>query len=81
MRGRGLVVSKEARDHCVTARQELISSRLREVLTEALHAGLSAKEICRIVSSQLEELDGNVATIRSLPSESPNPEEVVSAPP
>lgn len=63
LRGRGLAVRANAIDSCVEARRTLIAERLRAALTEALHAGLSATEIRKLVSEQLGDLKGQVATV------------------
>lgn len=65
LRGRGLAVHPDAIRHCVKARHSLIADRLRGALTEALHAGLTPEQIRQIVSEQLEQLDGTVATVSS----------------
>ncbi len=65
LRGRGLAVHPDAMRSCVEARLTLIADRLRGALAEALHAGLTTKEIRQIVGEQLEQLDGNVATVAS----------------
>ena len=63
MRGRGLAVRQDAIEDCVAARQQLIAERIRAALSEALHGGLSATEIRKIVGEQLGELKGTVATV------------------
>ena len=65
LRGRGLIVCSEAFERCVTDRRSLVSERIRGVLTEALHGGLSTKAVRDIVLEQLNQLDGNVATVGS----------------
>ena len=65
LRGRGLIVCSEAFEQCVTDRRSLVSERIRGVLTEALHGGLSTKAVRDIVLEQLNQLDGNVATVGS----------------
>ena len=57
----------DARVDCIHARRSLIAERLRCVLTEALHGGMSATEIRKIVQEQLGELAGQVATVSSAP--------------
>ncbi len=71
LRGRGLVVCADATPSCRAARREIIEDRLRTVLSEALHGGLSASEIQTIVHGQLEQLDGQVATVGSTTFSSP----------
>jgi hypothetical protein len=39
--------------------------RLRSAISEALHGGLSTKEVRRLMLDQLGLLDGNVATVAS----------------
>jgi GntR family transcriptional regulator len=65
LRGRGLVVCADATEACRTARRSILEERLRAVITEALHGGLTAKEIRRLVLSQIDELDGAVPTVAS----------------
>jgi GntR family transcriptional regulator len=66
MRGIGLVVEPGAREKCIDARKNLIAERLRNVITESLHAGLTARQIEKLVKEQLAELNGNVPTIASV---------------
>ncbi|MEQ1827601.1 MAG: GntR family transcriptional regulator [Pirellula sp.] len=70
LRGRGLVVCANAAESCKAARRNIIEERIRGVLSEALHSGLSAKELRKIVLQQIELLDGNVATVSSSDSNS-----------
>jgi GntR family transcriptional regulator len=63
MRGRGLAVCEGAVAKCAEARRELIAASIRSVLTEALHGGLSATEIRKIVAEQLGDLKDSVATV------------------
>ena len=72
LRGRGLAVRAEAMQGCVDARRDLIAQRLRGVLAEALHAGLSAQEIRRMLDDHLDQLDGTVPTVAS--TADPQPE-------
>jgi GntR family transcriptional regulator len=70
LRGKGLVVRTGAMESCVDARKRLIEERFKYVITEALHAGLSAKQIRSLVLKQLNELAGLVETVSSNPMES-----------
>ncbi len=63
VRGLGLMVNQDARDKCVDARKQLITNRLRSVISESLHAGLNSRQIEKIVRDQLSELAGNVPTV------------------
>jgi GntR family transcriptional regulator len=63
LRGRGLVVCANAKESCCAARISILEDRLRAAISEALHGGLSAKELRKIVLSQIAELDGNIATV------------------
>ncbi len=65
LRGRGLAVRSDAKKVCVAARRDLITQRLRSVLGEALHAGLTAEEVQRVVSRQLNDLSKSVVTVAS----------------
>lgn len=60
VRGRGLAVCQGAQGVCKDLRQSLISERLRAALSEALHGGLSVREIKSIVNQQLDELSQSV---------------------
>lgn len=60
VRGRGLAVCQGAQSVCKDLRQSLISERLRAALSEALHGGLSVREIKSIVNQQLDELSQSV---------------------
>ena len=66
LRGRGVVVCKGAVERCRKQRQSLLAERLSAVLTEALQAGLSAKEVCKLVDEQLRTLDGTIEAIAEL---------------
>ncbi|XZE46929.1 GntR family transcriptional regulator [Pirellulaceae bacterium SH467] len=66
LRGRGLVVCQGAPKICRSDRKTIIADRLRTVLTEALHGGLSGEEIEEIVRKQLKQLVPTVQTIASL---------------
>jgi GntR family transcriptional regulator len=66
LRGRGLVVCQSAPKICRSDRKTIIADRLRTVLTEALHGGLSADEIEEIVRKQLKQLVPTVQTVASL---------------
>jgi GntR family transcriptional regulator len=65
LRGRGLAVQSEAVQSCRIARRDILEDRIRAAITEALHGGLSAKEVRRLVLDQIQELDGNVTTVSS----------------
>ncbi len=63
LRGRGVVVSVGAGKVCRDARRDIIADRLRLVLSEALHAGLTKDEIEVVIAKQLKELAKTVSTI------------------
>jgi GntR family transcriptional regulator len=65
LRGKGLAVRDDAVQSCRIARREILEDRIRTAITEALHGGLSAKEVRRLVLDQIQELDGNVTTVSS----------------
>jgi GntR family transcriptional regulator len=65
LRGRGLAVQQEAVGLCRVARREILEDRIRSAITEALHGGLSAKEVRRLALDQIQDLDGNVTTVSS----------------
>ncbi|KLU04665.1 Transcriptional regulator, GntR family [Rhodopirellula islandica] len=66
LRGRGVVVCKGAVERCRKQRQSILAERLSAVLTEALQAGLSAKEVRKLVDEQLRTLDGTIEAIAEL---------------
>ncbi len=65
LRGRGLAVRAEAVETCRIVRRTILEDRLRSAIAEALHGGLAAKEIKRLVLDQIASLDGQVATVSS----------------
>jgi GntR family transcriptional regulator len=65
LRGRGVAVCQGATKVCKELRRTLIADRLRSVLTEALHGGLSVTEIEMIVHKQLKQLSATVNTVGS----------------
>lgn len=69
IRGKGLAVGSRALASCRKARQSLLELRIREVLSEALHAGLAPDEVRQMVLKQLGELKGKVPTVSSTVSE------------
>jgi GntR family transcriptional regulator len=70
LRGLGLTVERNAAAKCIEARQNLIAQRMRAVITEALHSGLSGRQIERLVKELLQELNGQVPTVASTEAES-----------
>ncbi|MBL8855159.1 MAG: GntR family transcriptional regulator [Planctomycetaceae bacterium] len=69
IRGKGLAVGPRALASCRKARQSLLEVRIREVLSEALHAGLAPDEVRQMVLKQLGELKGKVPTVSSTVAE------------
>ncbi len=65
LRGRGVAVCQGATKVCKESRRTLIADRLRSVLTEALHGGLTTSEIEDLVKKQLRQLAATVNTIAS----------------
>ncbi len=65
LRGRGVAVCQGATKVCKESRRTLIADRLRSVLTEALHGGLTTNEIEDLVKKQLRQLAATVNTIAS----------------
>ncbi|MEQ1825279.1 MAG: GntR family transcriptional regulator [Pirellula sp.] len=65
LRGRGVAVCQGAMKTCKEVRRTLIADRLRSVLTEALHGGLSSVEIEELVRKQLKQLSSTVTTVSS----------------
>jgi GntR family transcriptional regulator len=68
LRGRGVVVCATAVARCQEQRKILISKRIESVLSEALHGGLTPKEIRSLVDGHLAAMHGNVTTVAG-PSE------------
>lgn len=56
LRGRGLVVRADAIRRCTKARDTLLADRLRSVLAEAVHGGISPDELRTLFEHQLNEL-------------------------
>jgi GntR family transcriptional regulator len=65
LRGKGLAVCDDAVQSCRVARREILEDRIRTAIAEALHGGLSAKEVRRLVLDQIQSLDGNINTVSS----------------
>jgi GntR family transcriptional regulator len=65
LRGKGLAVRDDAVQSCRVARREILEDRIRTAIAEALHGGLSAKEVRRLVLDQIQSLDGNINTVSS----------------
>lgn len=59
-RGKGMEVTADAPEHCRMARQEIVRSRLRDALREAVSSALSAAEIRRLVDEELALANGQV---------------------
>ena len=70
IRGRGVAVCQGATKSCREDRRSIIVDRIRTVLTEALHGGLSATEIEELVRKQLKQLAPQITTVSSpIPSQ------------
>ncbi len=70
IRGRGVAVCQGATKSCREDRRSIIADRVRAVLTEALHGGLSATEIEELVRKQLKQLAPQITTVSSaIPSQ------------
>ncbi|MBU6174356.1 MAG: GntR family transcriptional regulator [Planctomycetes bacterium] len=70
IRGRGVAVCQGATKSCREDRRSIIADRVRAVLTEALHGGLSAIEIEELVRKQLKQLAPQITTVSSaIPSQ------------
>ncbi|MEI8211362.1 MAG: GntR family transcriptional regulator [Planctomycetota bacterium] len=72
LRGRGLAVRPTAVAACKQSRRSILEDRLRGAISEALHGGLSAKEVRSIALAQIEQLDGFLPTV-SAPVPEPEP--------
>ena len=71
LRGRGVVVTKNAPAACRKQRQTIIAGSIRDVLAEAMRAGMSVDEIQSVVTAQLQKLDGTISPAGTAPEESP----------
>ena len=65
VRGVGMIVLPDAVKICSEDRRTLIAERLRSVLSEALHGGLTPDDIQDIVRHQLKTLVHSVSTVAS----------------
>lgn len=72
LRGRGMAVAVDAVGKCRAARADLITTRLRSALREALHGGLTAEHIRELLHTELESLDGCTPTVASKTNSSSN---------
>lgn len=57
LRGRGQAVCQGAVDHCVDQRSEIISSRLIQVVNEALSSGLSVQQLRKVFEAAIGQFD------------------------
>jgi GntR family transcriptional regulator len=57
-RGKGMYVTDDAPRLCRDARQEIVRSRIREVLREAASSALTGEEIRRLVEEELAHANG-----------------------
>ncbi|EMI22821.1 transcriptional regulator, GntR family [Rhodopirellula maiorica SM1] len=60
LRGRGVVVTKDALAPCRKQRKSIISDRVEDVIVEALRSGMNAEEIREIVDKKLKTLEGKI---------------------
>lgn len=54
LRGRGIVVCRNASKRCLNERQRLVTERLQGVVSEALHSGLSADTLRELFEAAIE---------------------------
>jgi GntR family transcriptional regulator len=59
-RGLGMEVTAEAPALCRTQRQQIVRTRIKEALREAVSSALSADEIRRLVEEELSRANGQV---------------------
>ncbi|WP_153555368.1 GntR family transcriptional regulator [Roseimaritima sediminicola] len=57
LRGRGLVVRKDALNRCLKARNQLLAQRLKAAIEECSQAGLTRSEITTMFEAQLAGID------------------------
>ena len=72
LRGRGVVVCKGAVAKCRKERKAIIAESIGEVLTEALHGGLTDEDIRQIIDQKLSSLNGKVQSV-SAPADKTSP--------
>ena len=58
-RGLGMEVTDEAPSICRAYRQEIVRTRIREALREAVASALPAEEVERLVSEELHRVNGH----------------------
>ena len=56
--GRGMEVTPDGPAVCRTKRKEIVQSRIREALREAVHSALTAEEVRRLVDDELARANG-----------------------
>lgn len=61
VRGTGMEVAEGAERHCRTQRRELIKTRLRQVLAEAIQSQLEADELRSLVEQELSAAEKQIA--------------------
>jgi GntR family transcriptional regulator len=57
-RGRGMEVTEQAADACLTKRRELVRGHIRQALQEAAASVLAPEEIRRLVEEELARVNG-----------------------
>jgi GntR family transcriptional regulator len=57
-RGRGMEVTPDARKLCMEQRQDIIRSRIRDALREAVSSALPADDIRHLVEQELNHVNG-----------------------
>jgi GntR family transcriptional regulator len=65
IRGKGMAVCKDAPNSCIDARKQIISDRIKSVISEALHAGVEPDDLRLIVNEQISALAGRIDTVSS----------------
>lgn len=76
LRGRGMIVRRDAIDSCLDARNELVTANVRAALADAIAGGMSIEQLRSIFETALTELaaaSGN-ADLSSQPSGGATPD-------
>jgi len=63
VRGLGLSILPDAIERCCADRYQVVTDRMRGVLSEALHAGLTGRQIEKIFKELMGQLSGQVPTV------------------
>lgn len=65
LRGRGMVVRRDAIDACTTARDDLVGDGVRRALADAIAGGMSADQLRILFESELSRLQSSNGSVTS----------------